>query len=195
MRHTDEDLVFRCLDGDTEAFSELVRRYQHAVYATAYHYAGRYGGAEDISQEVFWTAYRCLPQIREAERFGAWIKGIATRISANWLRRNAPRLRHETPLPRRRAMFMQDMTQSPHDAHAMEEEYEAIHRAVDALPERYQLPVVLRYVQELSYEEISRFTGESFNEIRGILSRASQMLRENLMQQDNEESNHQEMAE
>lgn len=182
MRHSDEELVFRCLDGDTEAFAGLVRKYQQAVYATAFHYAGRYGGAEDIVQEAFWAAYRSLPQIREPEHFGAWLKGITTRVAANWLRRNAPRLRNETPLPRRRALYTLEYAESLADSRDPEEEYELIHRAVDALPERYQLPVVLRYVQELSYEEISRFTGESYDEVRGILNRATRMLREKLVE-------------
>ncbi|OQB29213.1 MAG: RNA polymerase sigma factor SigV [Candidatus Hydrogenedentes bacterium ADurb.Bin179] len=190
MRHTDEELVFRCLDGDTEAFAALVQRYQHAVYATAYHYAGRYGGAEDISQEAFWAAFRSLPQIREPEHFGAWLKGITTRVAANWLRRNAPRLRYETPLPRRRAFFALDPESAVRDGDSPEDLYEAVHRAVDALPERYQLPVVLRYVQEMSYEEISRFTGESYDEIRGILNRAGRMLRETLQQERIVQSQH-----
>lgn len=188
MRFTDEELVFRSLDGDTEAFSTLVERYQHAVYATAYHYAGRYGGAEDISQEAFWAAYRALPRIREPEHFAAWLKGITTRVSANWLRRNAPRLRNETPLPRRRALFAQDLASSTTGEGLSEDTYDAVHRAVDALPERYQLPVVLRYVQEMSYEEISRFTGESYDEIRGILNRATRMLREYIDQQESMET-------
>ena len=58
------------------------------------------------------------------------------------------------------------------------DEHERVHRAIDALPERYRLPVVLRYMQELSYDEISRFTGDSREEIRGMLSRANAQLRE-----------------
>ena len=50
--------------------------------------------------------------------------------------------------------------------------------AIDSLPERYRLPVVLRHLQELSYDEISRFTGESRDEIRGILQRAGRQLRD-----------------
>ncbi len=184
MRHTDEELVYRCLDGDTDAFADLVRRYQHAVYATAYHYAGRYGGAEDISQEAFWAAYRSLPQLREPEHFGAWLKGITTRMAANWLRRNAPHLIHETPLPHRRAHYVEELSQGSRENEDAEDIYEAIHRAVDALPERYQLPVVLRYVQEMSYEEISRFNGESYDEILGVLNRAGKMLRESLEQKE-----------
>ena len=52
MQPDEAQLVFRCLDGDTEAYGRLVERYQGAVYATAYYYVGRYGAAEDIAQEA-----------------------------------------------------------------------------------------------------------------------------------------------
>ena len=181
MRPTDEELVFQCRDGDTDAYALLVARYQHAVYATAFHYAGRYGGAEDIAQEAFWAAYRSLPRLREPEQFGSWLKAITTRVSANWLRKNAPRLRNETPLPRRRAHYNTlNFNTEAKSSSVSDDVYELVHRAIESLPERYQLPVVLRYVQEMSYEEISHSTGDSQDEIRGILSRAAGMLRKEL---------------
>jgi RNA polymerase sigma-70 factor (ECF subfamily) len=61
-----------------------------------------------------------------------------------------------------------------------------VQRAIDTLPERYRLPVVLRYLQELSYQEISEYTGESKDEIRGILQRAGRQLREILTKGDSE---------
>lgn len=178
MRYSDEELVLKCLEGDTEAFAQLVHRYQQAVYAVAWHYAGRYGGAEDIVQEAFWAAYRSLPQLRDPAQFAPWLKGITTRTAANWLRKNAPRLRNETPLPHRRARILYDAEGRNHRPEDDADFFEAICKAIEALPDRYQVPVVLRYVQQLSYEEISKFTGESYNEIRGILSRATKMLRE-----------------
>ena len=60
------------------------------------------------------------------------------------------------------------------------ERYAQVQRAIESLPERYRLPVVLRYLQELSYEEISQFTGDSIEEIRGILQRAGRQLRDYL---------------
>lgn len=175
MRQTDEELVLQCLEGDHDAFAVLVRRYQGAVYATAFYYAGRYGGAEDVVQESFWAAYKSMSQLKSPERFAAWLKGVTTRIAANWLRRNAPRLNHETPLPHRRTLSLEEARSGMlPGAHA---DYERVHRAIDALPERYRLPVVLRYMQELNYEEIARFTGESRDEIRGILNRANVLLR------------------
>ncbi|MBI1318849.1 MAG: sigma-70 family RNA polymerase sigma factor [Candidatus Hydrogenedens sp.] len=183
-QETDAALVFRCLDGDTEAYATLVRRYQGAVHATAFYYAGRYGGAEDIAQEAFWQAYRSLPHLREAEKFGSWLKEITTRTAANWLRRNLPRLRHETPLPHRRTIDFEDVRRGPLGTAERGERFEKVQMAIDALPERYRLVVVLRYMQELSYEEISQFTGESRDEVRGILHRAGQQLREMLTEEE-----------
>lgn len=174
----DAELVFRCLEGDTESYAALVQRYQNAVYATAHYYAGRYGAAEDITQEAFWAAYRSLPHLKEADKFGAWLKEITTRTAANWLRRNMTRLRNETPLPHRRTISIEDARQGPGRRLERGERYERVQRAIDALPERYRLPVVLRYLQELNYDEISQFTGESRDEVRGILHRAGKQLRE-----------------
>jgi RNA polymerase sigma-70 factor (ECF subfamily) len=186
-RATDAELVFRCLEGDTDTYAILVRRYQTAVYATAYYYAGRYGSSEDIVQEAFWNAYRGLPHLKEPEKFGVWLKGVTTRTAANWLRRNVPRIMSETPLPHRRMVSIEDARQGPSGQLERKELSERVQLAIDSLPERYRLPVILRYLQELSYEEISRFTGESHDEVRGILHRAGRQLRDVLIRSDSSE--------
>ena len=183
----DAELVFRCLEGDTEAYGELVVRYQGAVYATAYYYAGRYGAAEDIAQDAFLTAYRRLPWLKEAGKFAPWLKSITCRTAANWLRRNRKRLAQETPLPSRRTVSIEDAREGPRGRLERGERFERIRDAIDSLPERYRLPVILRYLQELSYEEISVFTGESRDEIHGILQRAGRQLRDLLADLEAEE--------
>jgi RNA polymerase sigma-70 factor (ECF subfamily) len=178
MQFEDAQLVSRCLEGDTEAYSKLVLRYQSAVYATAYYYAGRYGAAEDISQDALLAAYRNLLHLRNPEAFGPWLKEITCRTAANWLRRHGKRLRNETPLPHRRTISIEDVREGPLGHLERHEMRERIQQAIDTLPERYRLPVVLRYLQELSYEEIGNFTGESRDEVRGILQRAGRQLRD-----------------
>ncbi len=184
---SDAALVLRCIEGDTDAYGEVVRRYQSAVYATAHYYVGRYGVAEDVSQEAFWAGYRSLRRLRDPNRLGAWLKEITTRTAANWLRRNRSRLMAETPLPHRRTISIEDARKGPDAQLQREDLYARLSRAIDTLPERYRLPVMLRYLQELSYDEISAFTGESRDEIRGILHRAGRQLRDVLCNDDNEE--------
>ncbi len=178
MQFEDAELVRRCLQGDSDAYGTLVERYQGAVYATAFYYAGRHGAAEDIAQDALLAAYRSLPRLKDPEKFASWLKQVTTRTAANWLRRHAGRLEAETPLPHKRTLSIEDAREGPRGSTERHERLEQVQKAIDSLPERYRLPVVLRYLQEMSYQEISDYTGESKEEIRGILQRASRQLRE-----------------
>jgi len=177
MRHSDAELVQRCLEGDHDAYGELVQRYQGAVFATAFYYVGRHGAAEDIAQDAFLAGYRSLPKLKEHAKFGPWLKQVTCRTAANWLRRNGDRLSVETPLPYKRTVSIEDAREGPRGRSERREQLEQVQRAIDSLPERYRLPVVLRYMQEASYQEISEYTGESVDEVRGILQRAGRQLR------------------
>lgn len=181
MHTADADLVRLCLQGDTDAYGDLVERYQGAVYATAHYYVGRYGAAEDVSQDALLAAYRSLPKLKDASRFGPWLREITCRTAANWLRKNGKRVQNETPLPYRRTVAIEDAAAGPDSLAIRNERYARIQQAITDLPEPYQLPVVLRYLQELSYEEIARFTGQSRDEVRGTLQRAGKLLRDRLI--------------
>ncbi len=178
MQFEDAQLVARCLQGDTDAYGALVTRYERAVYATAFYYVGRHGAAEDIAQESFFAAYRNLPTLKDPNCFGRWLKQVTCRTAANWLRRHEKRLKHETPLPSRRTVSIEDARQGPDHGLERQERFERVQKAIDSLPEQYRLPVVLRYLQELSYDEIAVFIGASRDEVRGTLQRAARQLRE-----------------
>jgi RNA polymerase sigma-70 factor, ECF subfamily len=177
MEADDAVLVARCKEGDTDAFGALVSRYQTSVYATAYYYVGKYNAAEDVSQDAFLAAYKSLPRLKYPEKFGPWLKEVTCRTAANWLRRHGKRLKFETPLPYKRTISIEDAKPSPRKKLEHKERLERVQRAIDSLPERYRLPVMLRYMQELSYEEIGCFTGDTKDEIRGIMQHASRQLR------------------
>jgi RNA polymerase sigma-70 factor (ECF subfamily) len=184
MHSNDAELVSRCLAGDTDAFGELVERYQGAVHAVGYHYAGRYGSAEDVAQEAFIAAYRSLPQLKDPNHFGPWLREVACRTAANWLRRHGYRIQNETPLPFRRSASIEDAHVGPWGEMEQGERFDRVQQAIDALPERYRLPVVLRYLQEMSYQEIADFIGISRDEVRGVLQRAGRQLRDFLAELD-----------
>lgn len=178
MSDDDAELVSQAKRGDTDAYGKLVTRYQASVYATAFYYVGRYGAAEDISQDAFLAAYKSLARLKDPTRFGPWLKQITCRTAANWLRKHGDRLRIETPLPYKRTISIEDARQDPARASERGEDIERVRKAIDTLPERYRLPVVLRYLQELSYQEISDYTGDTRDEVRGLLERAGRQLRD-----------------
>ena len=186
MREEDAQLVNRCLTGDGDAFGHLVKRYQQSVYATAFYYVGRYNAAEDVSQDAFLSAYKSLPRLDSPERFGPWLKEITCRTASNWLRRNGKKLKNETPLPYKRTISMEDARDTPVQSLEREERFSQVEQAIDSLPERYRLTVVLRYLQELSYRDICAFTGQTHDEVRGVLERATRQLRQVLLAADEE---------
>lgn len=178
MQVEDAQYVARCLTGDTDAYAALVNRYERSVYATAFYYVGRYGSAEDVAQDALLAAYRNLPRLDDPSKFGPWLKEITCRTASNWLRRHGKKFKNETPLPYKRTITMEDVREIPSQGMEREERIRQIERAIDSLPERYRLPVVLRYLQELSYREIVDYTGLGHDEVRGILERATRQLRQ-----------------
>ena len=105
-----ERLVLRAQAGDREAFGELVRRYERAVYATAYKRLTNDAEAQELVQEVFVQALRKLHQLREPVCFGGWLRSMTQRMAINRLVRRGPVrsaepetleatcVEHETPL-------------------------------------------------------------------------------------------------
>lgn len=155
--------------GDREAFGELVAKYQSIVYATTYHFVGRFDVAEDLAQECFIEAYRCLSGLRDTAKFGAWLRTIARRVCAKWLSKR-----------RAEPSALADATEACADQPAQGEMIEAVQAAIHSLPVGYREAIVLRHMAELSYEEMGDVLGLSANAVAVRLHRARQMLRPKL---------------
>ena len=183
---SDKSLVEMTLAGDRDAFGQLVERYQGPVYGLVYHYTGKYGDAEDLTQEAFIEAYRSLRHLKERDKFCAWLRGIACRICMNWLRREEKRLQKK--VAKEQENIPQEISYeaiisagvSVERDLARQEIREAVTDAIASLPDKYRLPVILRYLQELSYQEIGDFMELPKSTVRGILYRANKILREEL---------------
>jgi len=184
MGKEDRQLVEQTLSGSQDAFAALVQKYHGAVYGFAVHLVGRYGEAEDRAQEAFIEAYKNLGRLRHPERFVAWLRGITYRTCMDWLRKEQKRVGSLASDPSRTPLEdIVDTVPTPPSFGAdpgRRETSEAVMRAIRRLPEQYQLPVMLRHLQELSYEEIANFMGVSVGTVRGALYRANQLLRTEL---------------
>ena len=184
MGKEDRQLVEQTLSGNQDAFAALVQKYHGAVYGFAVHLVGRYGEAEDRAQEAFIEAYKSLRRLRDPDRFVAWLRGITYRTSMDWLRKEQKRVGSLASDPSRTPLEdIADIVPTPPSFGAdpgRRETSDTVMRAIRRLPEQYQLPVVLRYLQELSYGEIAEFMGVSVGTVRGALYRANQLLRTEL---------------
>jgi RNA polymerase sigma-70 factor, ECF subfamily len=80
---TELSLVLAAQDGDREAFGELARRYERAVYATALRRLGNHAEAQEVCQEVLVRAMQKISQLREPEAFGSWLRSVTNRMAIN----------------------------------------------------------------------------------------------------------------
>ena len=92
----DEPLIAKTLDGNAEAFTDLISRYQGAVYALALRRVGQAQAAEEIAQDVFLAVYQKLSQLKERDRFGTWLRTITIRQCQMWWRRQVRKTAHHT---------------------------------------------------------------------------------------------------
>ncbi|WP_420641200.1 RNA polymerase sigma factor [Candidatus Leptofilum sp.] len=167
------------------AYGELVRRYQTAVFNTAYRLLGRRVEAEDAAQEAFLRAYRALDRFELGRPFAPWIKRITTNLCLNWLESSraktqllaADMSRNDQPVS------LDDWAQSapsPEQTLVRAEQSTQLHQAILALPPRYRVAIELRHFQELSYDEMAAMMERPLSSVKSDLFRARKMLAEKM---------------
>ncbi len=182
MKNDDKTLARLAGKGDQNAFARLVDRYTGMVYAMAYQRVGNREDAEDITQTVFFKAWRALPDFRGDAAFSTWLYRLTVNASTDFLRS-----RREPPL----SLDDPDLPQPAHpgpepfDAAREAERREALVQAVHALPEQARTVLLLREMDGLSYEEISEALEVPMGTVRSRLARARRALAELLRKQGN----------
>jgi RNA polymerase sigma-70 factor, ECF subfamily len=168
--------VQAALAGDQSAFADLMARYQSAVYNMAYRMLGDPTEAEDAAQEVFVRAWKQLRTFQQDKRFSTWLLSIASHHSIDVLRRRKP----SAPLDDV-ALYVPSDDPAPDELALQGEQREMVQRLLQSLPEKYRTVTVLRYYNDLSYDEIARTTGLTESAVKTQLHRARRMLAEQLV--------------
>ena len=180
MRSSDDAIVKRCLEGEVNAFSLLVERYQNAVYGLCYHMVGNFADAQDLTQESFVKAYMTLSRIKDPARFASWLYRITVNACNRWLRdrKGADDLPLEAVAQTGAAY---SGGESPEEHAEAEELCISVREAIATLSERNRLPVTLYYMDGLSYAEIGNFLSLSQSAVKSRLHRAREQLKEGLV--------------
>ena len=87
MKNTDIVLIHRTLNGDDNAFAELVKKYQKQVHALVWRKIGDFHIAEELTQDVFLKAYQRLAKLKKPQSFASWLYVIAANDCSTWLRK------------------------------------------------------------------------------------------------------------
>ncbi len=169
---SDAVIVARVLRGDVEVFRVLVERYRDRYARYAVHMLGNHEDAEEALQDAFTRAYRSLSRCEDPERFGAWL----FRILVNRCRTiGARRGRRAKTFVVDEGALLDAAIDHPADSSAWREEIE---RALHQLRPDQREAFLLKYVEELGYDEMSQLTGIGVSALKMRVMRACERLRE-----------------
>ena len=178
MRGNDATLIQLTLEGEQNAFTALVNKYQKWVHTLVWRKVGDFHVAEEITQDVFLKVYNKLGTLKPPEHFPGWLYVITTRHCIAWLRkkRKPTTSLDAMPAPELEELCYAQYEASRGETTAVEHQREIINRLLRKLPESERTVVTLHYLAEMSCEEISEFLGVSPNTVKSQLHRARKRL-------------------
>ncbi|MBO8138731.1 MAG: sigma-70 family RNA polymerase sigma factor [Desulfotomaculum sp.] len=174
----DHQLIEKCKSGDYIAFEELVRRYENKVYSVAYRFMGNHADACDLAQEAFIRIYQGLPNFRGDSSLMTWIYHITANVCRDELRRRQKKQTLSLDEDHNDKDNMPPILSLPSDEPGPEEEIERmeirkqVEQCLNMLSDEHRLILIMREMQQLSYEEISEVLGCSLGTVKSRLSRA-----------------------
>lgn len=182
-------LLRRLRERDERAFREMVEQHQNQVYNLLYRMVGNKEEAEDLAQEVFVTVFKSIDQFRGDSKLSTWLYRIAANHCKNrikYLARRHDRDKSELSTVTEAEASAQvgalggEHREGPEQALVGAERERVVQAAIAALEEEHRLVVVLRDIEELSYEEICQITGLPEGTVKSRLHRARLALKEKL---------------
>ena len=150
-----DDVIARCLDGDQAAWDTIVRQHWRRVFNVAYKFVGRHDQAEDLTQDVFLKLYRSLGTFDRRANFQTWLISVSRNLCIDYYR--SSRKEREAV---NRDIDPNELTPVAHgpSVHAQLEQRDRVtmlRAALDALPPTLRTAVMLRDIQEKTYQEIA----------------------------------------
>jgi RNA polymerase sigma-70 factor (ECF subfamily) len=170
-------IIERALSGDAEAFASLFREHDRDVRRVCLRMLGDSQSAEDAVSEVFLRARRALGGFESDRPFRPWLIAIAGHYCIDQLRRRSSEARVFSGNEPQES-DLESPGPSPLGRLIAAERQRALGRAIESLPLRYRLPLLLRYFDDLDYEAIAKSIGVTRNQVGTLLFRAKRLLRE-----------------
>ena len=179
MRYDDADLIQRTLEGDQQAFTDLVEKYQKQIHALAWQKIGDFHIAQEITQDTFLTAYHKLKTLTHHNQFAGWLYVITNNKCKNWHREKRlafQSLEQTDPVELEEMYYSKYMTQQREKA-TNRKRRSMVQKLLSKLQESDRTIVNLYYIAEMTCEDIGKFLGVSPNTVRSRLHRARNRLK------------------
>ncbi|MDD2430434.1 MAG: sigma-70 family RNA polymerase sigma factor [Firmicutes bacterium] len=174
--YNDQELVRMTLKGHKDSFDEIVMRYSGKVYNLSLRMLRNPANAEDLTQEAFLRAYRSLDTYNPAYPFLNWLLKITSNLCIDRLRRERDVSFTETD--ETLDFKSQETYPDPENAVLYNEKLTEIEKVLVSLPPRYQLVLVLRFVEDLKYEQIAEILEAPIGTVKTQIHRARKLIKE-----------------
>jgi RNA polymerase sigma-70 factor (ECF subfamily) len=184
--NNESELIRRVKEGDVEAFHNLVRPYERAIFLAALSLVRNEADAEDVAQEAVLKAFKNLSRFRQEAKFSTWVIQITINEAKMKLRKDRRHLYESLDEGQQNEVGdyipkdFADWREIPSEALEQSELRQALARALDSLPEKYRTVLILRDVQQLSINETAEALGLSEANVKTRLCRARLQMRDAL---------------
>ncbi|MCI0449393.1 MAG: sigma-70 family RNA polymerase sigma factor [Chlorobi bacterium] len=178
---TDEELIFSFQDGNEKAYTEIVTRYKDKLTNFVYRYVGSYDDSDDIVQDTFVKVYVSKHLYKEVAKFSTWIYTIAINLAKTKI---SKKQKYKT-------FSISDAYEDedkdfdiPDDSYTPDVDANSkflsvhIQKALDQISESYRELVILRDIEDYSYEEIAEMTGLPMGTVKSRINRGREKLQE-----------------
>tara|TARA_R100001369_G_scaffold89226_4_gene126643 strand:+ start:1909 stop:2535 length:627 start_codon:yes stop_codon:yes gene_type:complete len=174
-------VVQKVLDGETELFEILLRRYNELLFRTVRSYIDRPSDIDDVMQDTYIKAFQKLYQFKNESLFSTWLIRIGIN-EALQRKRKSKRYQMLDISNEKGIVQLADMSiMNPERKTMYAESVHIIEKAIDLLPEKYKIVYMLKEVQDLEISEISDSLGLSNSNVKVRLHRARNMMKESIM--------------
>ncbi|MGX5687900.1 RNA polymerase sigma factor [Arcticibacter tournemirensis] len=175
----DFNLVIRAKEGDQKAYADLMQRYKDSIYFMALKMVNNKDDAMDLTIETFAKAFENIEKYKPDFAFSTWLFRIATNNSIDFIRKkriNMVSIHTLTDDGEERQLEIKSDVLNPEEKSIKKQQSEAIKLIVDKLPLRYRTLIMLRYFDELSYEEIAQQLDLPLGTVKAQLFRARDLM-------------------
>ena len=179
----DTQLVKASRDGEQDAFALLVQRHQRFVFNLSLCMLQDYEDASEVTQEAFLAAWQGLPAFRGEARFATWLYRIAYRCCLRQLERRKRERELQAIIEAEQTLEGMHREQRAEDILEQRDRQAMVREQMEQLPARYRSVLILRHLQEMTYEEMADTLSMPVGTIKTHLFRARHLLKERLLAQ------------
>ncbi len=184
MTHTEDiETIEKVLKGDTEAFSEIIKKYQNMIFRYVYSKFYNYDEAQDITQDIFIMAIEALNSFRRESKFSTWLYSIMVNYCKNYHKKS--RRYNTIPINIARGedeyeLQLPDERQKPEDEIINSDSLRIVKEEIDKLPDDYREILLMRDIEGMSYNEISQLLKINLSNVKVRIHRGREFLKNRL---------------